>query len=48
LIVTDPRSGLVFEVRTYKGYRKSMIEVALAWGVKAWKPDFISSIIHLK
>ena len=44
ILVTDPTSGLVFEVRIYKGYRKSMIEVAAAWGVKAWKSDFIGNI----
>lgn len=42
LTVQDPISGLVFEVRVYKGYRKTMIEVAASWGVKAWKSDFIA------
>lgn len=44
ILVQDPISGLVFEVRIYKGYRKSMIEVAACWGVKAWKSDFIGNI----
>lgn len=44
LIVQDPHSGLVFEVRTYKGYRKSMIEVAASWGYKVWKPEFVGFI----
>ena len=45
IVVQDPHSGLVFEVRVYKGYRKSMIEVAATWGVKAWKSDFIHTIL---
>lgn len=45
IVVQDPHSGLVFEVRSYRGYRKSMIEVAASWGVKAWKPDFIGHLL---
>jgi len=44
IVVQDPASGIVFEVRSYKGYRKSMIEVAASWGVKVWKPDFVGFI----
>lgn len=45
MIVQDPRSGLVFEIRVYKGYRKMMVEVALAWGVKAWMPKYIATVL---
>tara|TARA_R100000541_G_scaffold13846_1_gene23204 strand:- start:644 stop:1840 length:1197 start_codon:yes stop_codon:yes gene_type:complete len=45
VLVQDPHSGLVFEIRIYKGYHKSMIEVACAWGTKAWKPDFIGALV---
>lgn len=45
LTVQDPVSGIVYEVRVYKGYRKTMIEVAAAWGVKAWKGDFIAQLL---
>ena len=45
MVVQDPFSGLVFEIRAYKGYKKAMFEVAAAWGQKAWKPDFIAAIL---
>lgn len=45
MLVQDPHSGLVFELRVYKGYRKAMFEVACAWGVKAWKPDNIALLM---
>ena len=41
-VIQDPFSDMVFELRAYKGYRKSMFEVASAWGVKAWKTEFIT------
>ena len=46
ITIQDQTSGLVFEVRIYRGYRKAMIEVGAAWGVKAWKPEFIMSVLH--
>lgn len=33
--ITDPRSGISFEVSLYAGYRKIRAEVTAAWGVKA-------------
>lgn len=43
--IQDPFSGLVFEIALYKGYKKSMLEVSAAWGVKAWKPEFIAGLM---
>lgn len=45
MTVQDPFSGLVFEIRTYKGYRKAMFEVAASWGNKCWKPEFVASVL---
>lgn len=36
--ITDPRSGLSFEVSVYPGYRKVRYEVALAWGCSVVAP----------
>jgi hypothetical protein len=44
-LVTDPVSGLTFEVAMYRGYRQMMYSVALAWGTAVTKPEFIATLI---
>lgn len=44
-MVTDPYSGMTFEVRVYLGERKNAIKISLVWGVKAIKPAHIAGIL---
>ena len=46
MMLTDPRSGLTYEVRVYLGERKMKFSVGLAWGVKAAKRQHISGLIY--
>lgn len=45
MTITDPRSGLSFEVAIYGGYRKIRYEIALAWGVKCIKPQHTALLL---
>ena len=45
MTVQDPHSGLVYSVALYKGYQKQMIDISMVWGYKAWKKDFIATVM---
>lgn len=36
-MITDPRSGISFEIALYPGYRQMQYEISAAWGVKGIK-----------
>lgn len=44
-IITDPRTGLSFELAVYPGYRMSVFELGIAWGVSAPKPEHIGLLL---
>jgi hypothetical protein len=45
MLITDPVSGITFEVAMYKQYRQVMYSVGLAWGTAAIKPNHIAILM---
>lgn len=45
MMISDPMSGLTFEVRVYGGYRKVRYELGLAWGAKVIKPEHTAILL---
>ena len=44
-VVTDPRTGISFEIAAYPGFRMVTYHVSVLWGVSVIKPEFVSTII---
>lgn len=44
-VITDPVSGISFQVALYREYRQVRYEVGLAWGVKLIKPEHVAVLL---
>jgi hypothetical protein len=45
IVITDPMSGLSFQLAAYPQYRRRKLEIGIAWGVKAVKGDGIAVLL---
>jgi hypothetical protein len=45
MMITDPRSGISFEVALYKQYRQISYEISAAWGFKNFKPEHTALLL---
>lgn len=43
--VTDPVSGVTYQIAVYRQYKQVHIEVGLSWGVKANKPEHMALLL---
>jgi len=44
-MMTDPRSGLSFDIRLYTGYGMNFIDVVCVYEAKAWNPKAIGTLL---
>ncbi|MGH9769321.1 MAG: P22 phage major capsid protein family protein [Blastocatellia bacterium] len=45
MVVQDPWTGLSFEIKAYKGFKKAMFMVSCVYGVKAWKEQHTALLL---
>jgi hypothetical protein len=44
-VITDPRSGLSFELAVYPGFRMITYHLSICWGVTVFKPEHVAVIV---
>jgi hypothetical protein len=44
-VVTDPRSGLSFEIAMYPGFRRMNWIIGINWGTKCVKPEHLAILL---
>jgi len=45
MTISDDQTGLVFEVATYKGYQKNIIDITCLYQAKVWKPENVAILL---
>jgi hypothetical protein len=45
MVITDPVTGLSFQVAVYRQYRQVKYEVGMAWGTKLIKPEHVAILV---
>lgn len=45
MTITDPVTGLSFQVAVYRQYRQVKYEIGMAWGVKLIKPEHVAILV---
>lgn len=44
-VLVDPKTGLSFSARLYKGYGMNQIKLMAFYGIKVWKPEFVATLL---
>lgn len=45
LTITDSKTGLVFQVSIYGGYKMQMLDITTYYQAKVWKPEFVATLL---
>lgn len=43
--VTDPRSGLTFQIAVYPGFQKAIIDIRCLYDAVVWKPNHVTTLL---